>query len=98
MKILYGISLTDSIDVTNICLSKLTRNNFIIIPSNDCKRANFFTDPFIDIVKKIIIINNDDITEYDIFTQININIKDNTIQTMFQPDIDEKIKNKIWQF
>ena len=51
MKILYGISPTNSIDVTNICLSKLTTNNICSIPSGDCNRANIFGDPLVGIKK-----------------------------------------------
>jgi FkbM family methyltransferase len=93
MKILYGISLTNSIDVTNICLSKLTSNNVIIIPDGDNNRANFFTDPLLGILKKIIILNNNDITEYDAYTQVKINITDNTIQTLCTKDLSEKLEN-----
>jgi FkbM family methyltransferase len=91
MKILYGISYNDSIDVTNICLSKLTTNNFIFIPFDDNSRASLFTDPLPGILKKIIIINNDNITEYDHDTYIKINIKDNTIESTSQTYINEKI-------
>lgn len=93
MQILYGISSINSIDVTNICLSKLTINNVITIPVGDNNRAKFFTDPFDGILKKIIILNNGDIIEYDASTQVKINIKDNTTETISQNDIDEKIKN-----
>ncbi len=93
MYIYYGISLTNSIDITNICLSKLTSNNIITIPDCDVNRANLFTDPFYGVLKKIIILNNDVITEYDNYTQVIININDNTIQTIIKPDIDKKIKN-----
>ena len=95
MKILYGISPTNSIDVTNICLSKLTKNNVIIIPDGDQSRANIFTDPLPRILKKIIILNqdnNDDVTEseYDAFTQVYINIQDNTIKTI---NITKQLEN-----
>ena len=46
MKIFYGI-LNNSIDVTDICLSKLMHNNIIIIPSGDGNRSNNFTDPLV---------------------------------------------------
>lgn len=90
MKILYGISLTNSIDVTNICLSQLTKNNIIVIPDGDYNRANLFTDPLPGIIKKIIILNDDDITEYDISLEVHINITDNTIQTI---NIIQQIEN-----
>ena len=92
MKILYGISLTNSIDVTHICLSKLMSNHIMYIPAGDSSRSNFFTDPFYGILKKIIILN-DDITEYDAYTQIKINIIDNTIEIISEKDLNEKIEN-----
>ena len=48
MRIYYGI--TDSqIDVTHICLLKLTNNNIITIPSGDGNRSHYFTDPLFGI-------------------------------------------------
>jgi FkbM family methyltransferase len=91
MKIFYGISLNNSIDVTNICLSKLTTNNIISIPTGDCNRALLFTDPLSGILKSIIILNNDNITVYNDKTKVIINMNDNTIKTICQADIDEKI-------
>jgi FkbM family methyltransferase len=100
MKILYGISPTNSIDVTNICLSKLTKNNVIIIPDGDQPRANIFTDPLPGILKKIIILNqddNDNVTEseYDTFSQLYINIQDNTIKTFNITNQIENIHSKL---
>jgi FkbM family methyltransferase len=92
MKIFYGISLNNSIDVTNICLSKLTKNNIISIPTGDGNRALLFTDPLYGILKSIIILNNDNITVYNDKTKVIINMNDNTIKTICQADIDEKIK------
>lgn len=91
MKILYGISLNNSIDVTDICFSKLMTNDTIIIPHGDNNRAFFFTDPLFGFFKKIIILNNDNITEYDAYTEVKINIKHNTIETTYIRDIDRKI-------
>ncbi len=93
MQIFYGISLTNSIDVTDICLSKLKRNNIIIIPDSDESRAKLFTDPLPGILKKIIILNNSVITEYNSHTQITINVENNTIQYIYIISVDEKIKN-----
>ena len=50
MRIFYGNS-NKLIDVTDICLSNLTKNNIIRIPSGDKNRAKYFTDPLIGIVK-----------------------------------------------
>ena len=90
MKILYGLS-DNNIDVTEICLNKLTKNNIIIIPHSDSNRAHFFTDPINGVLKKIIIDNNNNITEYDYFFTITINLIDNTIHTINENDIDQKI-------
>lgn len=81
------------IDVTNICLSKLTNNNIITIPSGDGNRANYFSDPLHGILKKIIIINDDISSEYDELTQIKINLINNTITTINENDINNKINN-----
>jgi len=79
MNIYYGI-LDNKIDVTDICLKKLTKNNIINIPSGDANRSVFFTDPLLGVHKCIIILNNNVLTEYDEFTELKINIIDNTIQ------------------
>ena len=92
MKIYYGIS-NNSIDVTNICLEKLTRNNIITIPYGDGNRANYFTDPLEGTKKIIIIENNGSITEYDDLTQIKINLLNNTINTTNENDFNNRIAN-----
>ena len=53
MKIYYGI-ITNSIDVTDICLKKLTKNNIITIPIGDGNRSKYFTDPLPGVHKKIL--------------------------------------------
>ena len=78
MKIYYGI-LNQVIDVTNICIEKLTLNNIITIPYGDGNRAYYFSDPLYGIHKKIIIENDGIITEYDEFVQLKINLLNNTI-------------------
>lgn len=92
MKIYYGIT-NRRIDVTNICLLKLSNNNIINIPSGDGNRANYFTDPLPGILKKIIILNDDISSEYDNFTQIKINTINNTITTINDNDINNKLNN-----
>ena len=92
MKIYYGI--TDySIDVTDICMRNLLRNNIIFIPSGDNDRASYFTDPLFGVLKKIIIEHNDNLTEYDVYTQIKIHILDNKINTTNTININDKLKN-----
>jgi FkbM family methyltransferase len=94
MIIKYGI-LDNNIDVTDICLSQLTKNNIIIIPFGDENRARYFTDPVIGILKKIFILNDNIINEYDDIYTIKINIIDNTITTIDSVTINNVIQNKI---
>jgi FkbM family methyltransferase len=93
MKIFYGI--TNKLkDITNICLKKLTKKNIITIPSGDCNRSNYFKDHLIGIKKKIYILNNNILSEYDEYNEININITDNTISTIYH-DTLENIHSKL---
>lgn len=94
MKISYGIK-DNSIDVTNICIEKLTKNNIITIPYGDINRGNYFTDPLYGVLKIIIIENNGIITEYDDCIQIQINTLDNTINTTTENEINNIINNTI---
>jgi len=95
MKIYYGISIDNSIDVTDICLSKLTTNNTMIIPDNDNERAMIFTDPFVGILKKIIIVH-DIITVYNECILIKINIINHEITTI--NDIHSKLTLQFGSF
>ena len=92
MKIYYGI-INNLVDVTNICITKLTINNIITIPYGDVNRANYFTDHLPGIHKKIFIENNDSVGEYDEFTQVNINLLNNTINTTNEIVINNKLEN-----
>ena len=73
MRIYYGVT-NNTINVTQICLDKLTHNNIIEIPTGDVNRSKYFTDPLFGIKKKIIIEDNGVFTEYDEDTEIKINI------------------------
>jgi FkbM family methyltransferase len=91
MKIYYGI-YNNSIDVTNICIEKLTSNNIIVIPSGDTNRATYFTDPLFGVHKLIIIEHEGNITQYNENIKIKINILDNKITTVIDTNnIDTKI-------
>ena len=92
MKILYGISIENFIDVTNICLSQLLRNNIIVIPEGDGTREFYFTDPLIGTLKKIIIVNDNNVSEYDDKTRVAINMADNTVQSICLKNYDEKLE------
>ncbi len=92
MKILYGISVNNSIDVTEICQARRT-DNIIHIPAIDHNRADLFTDPYIGFIKKIFIIDNESVREFDYKTRIEINTTDNTIYSFRYDDpiIEAKI-------
>ena len=93
MKISYGI-MTYNIDVTEICYTKLMRNNIISIPSGDIQRANFFTDPIDGILKSIFITDQNKITtEYDQTTKVIIDIVTETITIITDKYINNKLSN-----
>jgi len=94
MKIYYGVN-DNSIDVTNICMEKLNNDNIITIPSGDLNRANYFTDPLPGVHKKIIIHNDNDIKEFDEYTQIKINTVDNSISIINNTSNKNEINTKI---
>lgn len=92
MKISYGITKDEVIDVTEICKEQLlTTNNIIVIPYGDCNRAKHFTDPYFGIKKKIFIEIDGIISEYEDHTGIAINIINNSINTIV--DVRRKIEN-----
>jgi FkbM family methyltransferase len=90
MKILYGL-IDNNIDITEICLSKMLHNNIITIPNDDINRANYFTDPLSGILKKVFIIINDNLTEYDHTYTIKIDVADYKITKINDNDINNKI-------
>jgi FkbM family methyltransferase len=91
MKIFYG-AFSKFIDVTDKCFS-MQKCNTIIIPSNDEARAYFFTDPYIGIVKKIIILSNDNsISEYPLGVTIKIQKVDASYHITTINDSDTKKK------
>uniref|UniRef100_A0A6C0LQY6 Methyltransferase FkbM domain-containing protein n=1 Tax=viral metagenome TaxID=1070528 RepID=A0A6C0LQY6_9ZZZZ len=81
MKIIYGF-VDKLIDVTEICFSKLRKENIITIPHNDIVRANIFTDPANHILKKIYIFDDNRITEYDDSVIIEIDVSNNSVNTI----------------
>lgn len=92
MKILYGSSVTTSIDVTSICFTKLNKNGKINIPFGDIIRSKFFTDPLVGIYKNIIIEDADGvITEYDENVQLEIDVLTNKVVAITDRDIYNKL-------
>ena len=92
MKIFYGISPENSIEVTNICLYKLTINNIINIPNSEYTRAAIFSDPYYEKLKYRYILNDENISTYDYDMQIKINLTNNTITSSNTRDIDIKME------
>ena len=90
MKIKYGI-INNNIDVTAICLNKLKHNNIITIPYGDGNRTNIFSDPIYGTLKKIFIITNGKIYEYNDNLTITINFTDNTITAINNNPINNEI-------
>jgi FkbM family methyltransferase len=93
MKIRYG---TDNcnIDVTEICYTKLMIDNIISIPYGDIHRAYFFTDPINGVLKSIFITDKNNITtKYNDTIKVIINIESETITTITNKDINNKISD-----
>ena len=88
MQIFYGKPYK-KIDVTDICLEKLTNNNIVRIPCHDHARAKYFTDPLVGVKKSIFILKDNVIREYHDNVSIKINLIDNTIDKTikYQPFI-----------
>ena len=103
MKILYGVSLINSIDVTERCMYKLTLDNVIRIPSGDNARwklildnarSLILTDPYPGIFKKIFISFDDKEFEiYDHFYEVNVDLSNNIIETFNVKELDTKLKD-----
>jgi len=81
MQIFYGIA-ANKIDVTDVCFQKLKRGYIITIPDSEHLRAFYFTDPVYRILKKIFILSNDVLTEYDHNLIIKIDVSSNSISTI----------------
>jgi len=93
MLIKYG-TIHHNIDVTNICLLKLKKNDIITIPSGDSNRANIFTDPLFGTLKIILISFDDGILHnYSQDYTIQINITNNTISLTSDTYINNKLSN-----
>lgn len=101
MKIYYGI-INNFVDVTDICLLRLTNNNIITIPKGDSNRSIYFFDHLVGIHKKILVTHEDvfqefeDVSqEFDENVQIKINILNNKIETnQTDDDTDENNHEK----
>jgi FkbM family methyltransferase len=93
MRIKYGL-INNNIDITDICLSKFKKNNTIIIPANDEIRCTYFTDPIFGTLKSIFIIDDDNnISEYEHYYMIRIDMLDKKVTTVNINNINDKISN-----
>lgn len=77
----YGLP-DNQIEVTTKCFVDLFVENMIIIPHNDYTRAHIFSDPAIEILKKVFIKLDDKLYEYDDDCIIVINVCSKTINTI----------------
>ena len=88
----YGTEIVN-IDVTNICLTKLSFNNIIKIPENDHNRAHYFGDPLFGILKSIFITNNlGQTNEYNEKMEILINIETEIITSVDNDFYENKLE------
>jgi FkbM family methyltransferase len=91
MKILYG-TVHSNIDVTAVCLSKLTTNHIVTIPEGDLNRSNFFTDPLFGVLKSIFVeIDGVSSSFHDNYT-VKINILTNEIFLVSADKINHRMK------
>lgn len=90
MKIKYG-TLQKQIDVTNICLNNLNRENIIMIPSGEHIRTLYFNDPIFGQLKSIFIELDNENLIIDHKTKIFIDINDSKVY--LDNNLPERIKN-----
>jgi FkbM family methyltransferase len=93
-KIYYGIN-KNKVDVTEICVSKLLKNNIINIPNGDYIRSSYFNDHLYGIHKLIFIIIDENTYEYDENYSVKINIVDNTVNAINKIDTDKNICERL---
>ena len=72
--------IDNNIDVTDICVNKLCKNNIITIPESDFSRAVYFGDPLRGILKSVFITNElNETIEYEHSKIIYIDTVNNII-------------------
>ena len=67
MKFLYGYDADHYIDITSMVFQHCFSDSCIMIPGNDNLRANIFGDPFPNILKHIIIDENNTKYTYTVY-------------------------------
>ena len=79
MFITYGIEAY-TLNITSICMNRLLKNQCVIIPSDDNRRARLFSDPLPGILKSIFITDESNNTKsYDDTKPIYIDLITNQI-------------------
>lgn len=95
MKILYGLP-HQNIDVTEICYSKLLKDDIIEIPASENSRARIFSDPVPYTLKVIMIIDeNNNVTNFSHLEIIKIDIEKNIVTKINVSEIDEIVNSKL---
>jgi len=89
-KVFYGTT-DNKIDVTNTCLEKLQQNGVITIPEHDFVRSDIFTDPIYGTLKKIFILKDEELKEYDYRRSIIIDTNSGKITTTFSNKVEQKL-------
>ena len=92
MQIFYGI-IDNKINIKDICVSKLLKDDVITIPCGDIVRASYFTDPLPYILKSVFISFNETLYEYNDTYEIQIDIINHTINSIKKETIEQKIVN-----
>jgi len=91
MFIKYGFK-DKIIDVTEICFSKLVRNNIVTIPADDIVRGNIFPDPAFGEIKTLYIVDdNNNTTEYDNQKTVKIDITTNVVTVLDYEVVKSKL-------
>ena len=87
----YGID-DNQMDVTEIALNACVIKNILFIPRGDLNRSHIFSDPLINILKKIYIKNNinEELQTCEDTEEVFIDIKENKI---YITDVPEDIRN-----
>jgi FkbM family methyltransferase len=98
MQIFYGI-IDKKFDITDICVSKLLKDDIITIPCDDNVRSSYFSDPLLYILKSVFVSfndngnDNDTLHEYNDNYEIQIDIINHTIISIKKETIEQKIVN-----
>jgi len=93
MFIKYGFK-DKIVDVTEICFSKLVRNNIVTIPADDIVRGNIFPDPAFGEIKTLYIVDdNNNTTEYDNQKTVKIDITTNVVTVLDYEVVKSKLAN-----